>query len=202
MKFLKENSYDIVRLFINQIGITIFSVVIYLPAMVSIGDNAELKATATALISAFATLFYLILLYNAGWEFGSLDRMKSDSGKINLNRCKGMYMSLIANLPNFLLAGVATILMIVHMSTANASALTAFGVFSSLTRFLSSMYIGVLQYVFSFLSGDALPYMLWQTVGYIVLPLLSVATTHVGFVIGSHNFKISSVFGLGKGNKK
>ena len=29
MKFFKENSYDIVKLFINQIGITIFSFMLY-----------------------------------------------------------------------------------------------------------------------------------------------------------------------------
>ena len=201
MKFLKENSYDIVRLFINQIGITIFSIVVYLPAMVSLSDKPELSSKVVFAISAFATLFYLILLYNTSWEYGSKDRMRADSGKITLFKPKGLIMSVIANIPNFLLSGLAIILIVVYMTLGNDGAYTAFGIFSSLTRFLSSMYIGMLQGIFSFLSSNAVEYLLWQTVGYFVLPIASVIVSHVGYTVGIHHIKISSLLGFNKAKK-
>ena len=60
MKFLKENSYDIVKLFINQIGIAIFSTVLY----TAVGDieDVALRSGIRIAISAFAMLFYFALL--------------------------------------------------------------------------------------------------------------------------------------------
>ena len=53
MKFFKENSYDVVRLFINQVGITIFSMIIYTAVgMVNIDSVARLGIKVA--ISVFA----------------------------------------------------------------------------------------------------------------------------------------------------
>ena len=65
MRFLKENSYDIVRLYINQIGITIFSLVLYF-SITSLSNNPDGGALYLKVkigISIFAILFFYALLY-------------------------------------------------------------------------------------------------------------------------------------------
>ena len=56
MKFLKENSYDILRLYINQIGITIFSLVLYFS--VSMLEDKVVSLRLKVAISVFAMLFF------------------------------------------------------------------------------------------------------------------------------------------------
>ena len=196
MKFLKDNSYDIVKLFINQIGITIFATMLYLPF--GTGDDKGFILSARMAVSVFATLFYLFLLYHAAWEFGSVDRMRSDSGKITLTKCKGLRMSLVANIPNYLLATVATVCIAVHMISGNKSLLVLFGVLNAIMRFLSSMYIGLLQWTFAALEADAVLYLFWQSVGYVVLPLVSVAVTQFGYSVGVRHIKLTSIFSAKK----
>ena len=87
MRFLKENSYDIVRLYINQIGMTIFSLVLYF-SVTSLGDNPDSAALYVKLkigISIFAILFFFALLYTAAWDWGANDKIRIDSGKIKKN---------------------------------------------------------------------------------------------------------------------
>ena len=61
MKFFRENSYDIVKLFINQIGITIFSFMLY--TAVAMIDNDSLFLKINVFVSVFAIAFYFSLLY-------------------------------------------------------------------------------------------------------------------------------------------
>ena len=72
MKFLKENSYDILRLYINQIGITIFSLVLYFS--VGMLDDKVLSLRLKIAISVFAMLFFFALLYTAAWDWGAKDK--------------------------------------------------------------------------------------------------------------------------------
>jgi hypothetical protein len=188
MKFFKDNSYDIVRLFINQCGITIFALVLYFPF--GTFEDKAFGANMQTAVSVLATAFYLFLLYSAAWEFGSVDRMRSDSGKISLNRFKGTIMSLVANIPNFLIAGGALVSILIAGSTQSDVAYTVFGILNTLMRFLSAMYIGVLRGLFDFLSSDNVAYLTSQTIGYLVLPLLSVIVVSIGYVVGTHQFKV------------
>ena len=80
MKFFKENSYDIVKLLINQIGIAIFSMTLYFS--IALIEDANLKSTLNLLVSIFSTLFYYALIYTAAWEFGAKDKIRIDGGKM------------------------------------------------------------------------------------------------------------------------
>ena len=197
MKFFKDNSYDIVRLYINQIGITIFSMVLY--AAVGFLEDSDLKLELRIVLSVFATIFYLALIYTASWEYGAKDKIKVDSGKLRKLPGKGAILSFLANLPNFLIAGLAVICMTVYMSGGAEGFFTAFGVFNLIIRFCSAMYIGIIQGVFSAVPDGNLLWLL-ESVGYLVLPLLSVAVTQLGYSFGSRNFRILSVFSGGKNN--
>ena len=127
MKFFKENSYDITKLFINQMGITIFSLVLY--TAIGFIDDATLNLRVKVILSAFAAVFYFALLYTATWDFGAKDKIRIDSGKYSVTEFKGLLMSLIASIPTFLRAGGCCITMLVHMSSGSEGAYSLFAVF-------------------------------------------------------------------------
>ncbi len=203
--FFKSNSYEITKLFINQIGITIFSLVLY-TAAASIEDEA-LFSKVRVILSVFAVVFFYALLYTAAWDFGAKDKIKIDSGKMSKSASVGLKMSLIANLPNFVLGFCAVLFMGLYLFSGTEGFYTAFGVFNLIIRFISAMFLGIIQGLFSFLetsdteSRQYLLYYFWQSVGYFVVPIFTVAVTHVGYVFGLENKKIFGFLSSGKKEK-
>ena len=194
MKFFKENSYDIVKLFINQIGITIFSFVLYTAIDFVRINNAALHLQLKVLLSIFATLFYFALLYTATWDFGAKDRVRIDSGRYSATKLKGFIMSLMASVPTFVLAGLCIVFMAVHLASGNEVMYTLFLLSNLFLRFISSMFLGILQVAFSaFSSQENLTYLL-ESIGYFVMPLISALVCHLGYTLGRREFKLLSVF--------
>ena len=198
MRFLKNNSYDIVRLFINQMGITIFSLVLYTAL-----DVFEDKTTAAGFrigLSVFATVFYLVLLYTAGWEYGAKDRLRVDAGKPvdgvvpNRMRLKGSLMAAIANIPNFFVALCAVVCMVVYMNGGAEGFYSAFAVFNLILRFITAMYLGIVQGIFSFLPEASNASWLWQSVGFGIMPIFAICATQLGYSLGYREFRILSLF--------
>ena len=188
MKFFKDNSYDIVKLFVNQVGITIFSLVLY--TAVGFIEDEALFDKVTVGVSVFSILFYFSLLYMATWDLGAKDIIRIEGGKDTRVAFKGGLMSLIANVPNFVLSLGCIISMGIFLMTSLDGAYTVFGVFNLLLRFVNSMYLGLISAIFSFAEADQNLYFLWQSVGYLFFPLLSVAVTHLGYEAGIRNFRI------------
>ena len=195
MKFFKENSYDIVRLFINQVGITIFSFVLYTALQFDLDPQTTL--TIRICLSVFATLFYLALLYTAAWEFGAKDKLRIDSGKYRKQPLKGPFMSLFANVPNLVLAIGALVCFLIYSAAASEVAYSIFAVLNSLMRFISAMYIGIIQGIFSFLPDDSSMTWLCETVAFAVSPIFAIAATQLGYSLGLREFRIISLFKSG-----
>ena len=189
MKFFKENSYDIVKLFINQVGITIFSFMLY--TAVAMIENDSLFLKINTFVSVFAILFYFSLLYTAAWDIGAKDKIRIDSGKMIPTPWKGLKMAILANVPNFLLASLAVMFMGIYMVFGGEWFYSAFFVLNMLIRFILAMFLGVIQGLFSFIatndpeSAYFCPYYFWQAVGYLVAPVLSILVTHFGYKMGS-----------------
>ena len=152
MKFFKDNSYDIVRLLINQIGITIFSLVLF-TALAAI-ENTETYSAVLIAASIFATGFYLVLIYTVGWECGAKDKIRVDGGRLSPMPAKGALMALIANLPNFIFTVLGIITMLIYIMGGGEGFYSAFAVFNLIFRFIEAMYLGVIQAVFSAFSYD------------------------------------------------
>ena len=203
MKFFKENSYDIVKLFINQIGITIFSFMLY-TAVATIEDD-DLFLRINVFVSVFAILFYFSLLYTAAWDIGAKDKIRIDSGKAVSTPTKGLKIALWANTPNFLLAGFAVAFMGIYMLGGSEWFYSVFFILNMLIRFISAMFLGLIQGIFSFLATDDpsnasfCHYYFWQTVGFLVGPVLAVFVTDFGYKMGSAEKKI---FGFASFQKK
>ena len=192
MKFFKENSYDIVRLFINQVGITIFSLVLYV-SLGAIEDDSTF-ALLKILMSVFAIGFYLALLYTAGWEYGAKDKIRIDGGRMEPKPFKGALMSLIANLPNFALAGIAVICAVIYLTSGSEGFLSVFSLLTLLMRFISAMYHGVLHAIFIAYESDTVLFNLLQGIGYLVAPILAICATQLGYSLGVRERKIRDLF--------
>lgn len=196
MKFLKENSYDIVRLYINQIGITIFSLILYFAASMSEDEGTSLLISL--LISIFATGFYIVLIYSASWDYGAKDRIRVDAGRMKAIRHKGLYLALFANLPNFLLILLSLLGKGFYLLGLGAGFETLFVVSNLILRFCASSYLGILRGVFASLADAEDLYYLLQTVGYLALTVLPCLAAEIGYRLGFRNCRLFSETGKGK----
>lgn len=198
MKFLKTYSYEIIKLFINQVGITIFSLVLS-TAVAAIEDDS-LYTKVYLLVSVFAVMFYLCLLYTVAWDYGARDKIKIDGGKLDKDKLRGLKMSLLANIPNFLLAFISVLFISLYIFVGAEWLNTVFALALVIVKFTNAMFLGIINGVFSFAYSDDVGsmafnvYNLLQSIGYLVAPLLAVLTTHLGYSFGSKDFRIFSIF--------
>ena len=133
---MQKHSYSAVRLFVNQIAISIFGLVL----AIACGkvENETLKIVA----SVGAILFYLFLIYAAMWEVGSKDKFGIENGKIKSLPLTGLYIALIANTLNIILAVIITI----SSFAPDGGTLHAVGAISSvIALFIEGMYTGLLS---------------------------------------------------------
>ncbi len=190
MKFLKENSYDIVRLYVNQLGITIFSMALY----TAVGTHGS-KMSIKLIMSILATLFYLSLIYNYVWEYGAKDRIRVDGGKASKQTFKGLFMGLIANVPNFILSGLSIIFVSVTLLGGPEIFKALFAIVYMILRLHTAMYLGIIQ---GMTPNEVIPDVanypdcLLESILFFVLPFLSVAVSHLAYTLGYKEIKIFS----------
>jgi hypothetical protein len=172
--FLKERSYEIVKLFINQIVLSVFGTALTLAAA---GEN---RAGLRVGSSIFAILFYLFIIYFMMWELGAKDSHKIERKDEGQTRAAGLYMGLVASSVNFLLA-----ILIMLGSLIQHEAFGSIGAVSKLIALLTEgMYTGVLAIT---VNGSPLNN-LWPIYFALPLPLLLVAG--LSYYAGSKNFRI------------
>ena len=97
-EFFKRYSYDVVRLFINQVVIGLFGLVLALAS--GMAENETLRVVT----SAFAVVFFLFMQFASAWRIGAEDRMTIDLGKKKLDLSVPFKVWLLANSLNLLLA--------------------------------------------------------------------------------------------------
>ncbi len=192
MKIFKENSYDIIKLYINQIGIMIFSMLLY--TAVGSFENESLSLPMSIFVSVFSTCFYLVLIYYAMWEHGARDKIRIDGGRMEPCKHKGLVMGLFANVPNLVLGALSVILMVVFLVSGNDGVYAGFLVFNTLMRFHDSMLLGVITALVPSLAATKIDYIefLIEAVLFTVLPLVSIGVTHLAYTLGSKEKKIFS----------
>lgn len=195
MKIFKENSYDIVRLYVNQLGIMIFS--IFLSTAVADLKNESLSTALSVIVSIFSIGFYLVLIYYAMWEIGAKDKIRIDGGKAEPCKCKGLVMGAFANVPNLILGMLTILFLVIFLLTNNDAVYSVFLIINMLMRIHASMFLGVIM-LFVPLDVTAtgadinyIPYLV-QSILFTVLPLISVAVTHLAYSLGSKEKKIFS----------
>ncbi len=193
MAFIKKNFHDILRLYIYQIGITIFAFMLYTAS--GIPEDEVLVSQLRTVVSVFSILFYLVLLYYVAWEYGAKDKIRVDAGRIDKIPLKGMFMSLIANIPNFIFSFVSLVLSIIVVF-GNEALGAAFLALMGFTMVHASMYMGISQTMAFGMNvpDDDMKKWLVVAVLFVVLPLLSVGVTQLAYYLGSREIKILSIF--------
>lgn len=204
MKFLKQHSYDIVKLFVNQLGLAIFSMALYSAVNIALPDNFEHSPTIRLVISIASTLFYLSIIYVVVWEFGAKDRIKVDSGRVARQPLKGGLMQICANIPNFLLIAISLVCFAIYSANSSEGCKLAFSLIHSAIVFIESMYTGMIISVFPVATDAAVEVVditfCWRTIMYALLPILSVLVAQLAYTLGEKNFKFTSIFS-GKNQK-
>lgn len=133
--FLKDYSYSMVKLFLNQIAITLFA------TMVSIATFSDRRILLA--ISIFSVLFFLYLNYTSLWELGSKDQIRVDGGRLKGNKARGLWLSLGANVPNILLALLTGIGAFINTAFSQSMSMIC----DIISRFLNNMYFGIMNFL-------------------------------------------------------
>jgi len=133
LNFIKENSNFVVKMMINQFGLTVFG---FMLAM-AVGENNTLQL----LTGLFAFGFYMFLLYSMTWTIGVKDIDRIANKRIPYIPLKGAYISVAANLINFIFAVGILIGFIITSASPSKSGL--YGISLVIARFTQAMYLGI-----------------------------------------------------------
>ena len=204
MSFFKQHSYDIVRLYINQIGITIFSLFLY-TAVGFVGlENDSLFRHLRLGVSVASIIFYVFLVYNVFWEIGAKDKIRVDGGKGHLEKNKGFLMAVFANIPNFVISVVTLILVLIYKIGGGEGFYSAFTLSVAIQQFHGAMYMGVIQAVTPEAVSSAtgainIDSYLLQSIIYVFVPAVSLLAVHFSYLLGT---KERRIFSSGHKNNK
>lgn len=176
-KYIKDNSRIITKLILNQVGAAVLGI--------TLTSAAAQSDTLFVALSVLSTVFYMALLYNAIWEEGGKERIKIDAGRAPMKPLRGLWVSLIANIPNIAIA-VFILIGRVFGSTSSFGfkwAGTLYGIAHLAAVFYEGMYAGLVS-----------SYSPYNPIGYflIIFPALFMGT--VGYLIGVNNLHITDIF--------
>ena len=178
-KFLSKHSYDCVVMYVDQIAIAIFGLVLALAC-----GKAESRALKMV-TSIGSILFYLFILYTKVWQVGAKDRISVDCGHEKRDLLVGLKMSLVSNSINFLLAIGITL----GVLLSDVRLFSNIGGVSSFIALLTEgMYIGMLSLkVF----GQPLNS---YFVSFYVIILPALVTCLVGYIMGYYHIGLAKLF--------
>ena len=179
-EFWNDNRQTIVRLILNQFGAAVMGLLVTAAA----ASNEKLMLGA----SVFSTIFYLVLLYCVIWERGGKERIRIDGGRAAWRPLYGLYMSLLANIPNFVLAVLIFIGKIfgsIDGPFGYEWAGNLYAIVNVVTRLWNAMYLGLIQ---TYSPNNPVIHFLD------ILPALFVCT--LGYYLGLKNKRIFSIFDL------
>lgn len=174
--FFSRYSYGIIKMFVNQFAISLFGSVLAM-AMAAVGNDI-----LTLIVSIFAIIFYLYLIYAMTWEIGAKDKISVDVGKKEYRPFTGLLMALVANIPNFIIAIVYTIAYPMMNTAAWAGNMAAVARLASIV--IQGMYLGSIS---SISIGGTYMNHIWWTYFLIIVP--SLAISFVAYYLGHKDFR-------------
>lgn len=183
-EFFRENSDNIIKLFVNQIGMTIFGLLL----SVATFQNKELLMWTGVL----TVIFYLYLVYSTAWYIGAKDKIKIDGGRMNKSPVRGLILGTLANSINIILALVIILCYYTWFFSEMQWAANITAIAYQISWLLNGMYIAILSPI----KIIPLRYFLM-----LICVIPSILTSGVAYFAGIHNFRILSLFGFNP-NKK
>lgn len=187
--FFNKYGYGIVKMFVNQFAISLFGASLALATAST--DNDVLTIT----VSVGAVLFYMFLLYIMTWEIGAKDRISVDIGKKKYRPLTGFLLSIIANIPNYIIAILFTVGYPFMATQEWAGNLCA--VVKIILVILEGMFLGITSTVK--IGGYSLNAFWWT---YFVITLPSIITCGIAYFLGHKNIRFTSILAYKDPNKK
>ncbi len=173
--FFERYSYNSVQMLLNQVAISIFGFALAMTAVKAEND------TLLVVTSVASVLFYLCLNYGTAWRVGSGDKVGVEYGKRPYRPLTGLWVSLLANSVNILLA-----VLIAIGSLADIPSMT------SVCRFIALLAQGMYQGLLAVLTVDGVTINnLWWPYLVIVIPALLVSL--VGYIAGVKDVHITNM---------
>ena len=178
IKYIKENLDSIFKLFINHIGMIIFSLVVLITAKLM---TSKMNSSALFYImGALAVLMYFSLIYTAMWERGAQDKIKIDGGRLNKNILNGLWFYLIANVVA-IFSGVIALIFSFVTTEGTSLVNDIYGIFRIISHYYSGMYMWITEIDF----GNPIVHSLV----YIGLIIPGALVSFVSYILGVNGFK-------------
>ena len=142
MRFIKENSYEIVRLMLFQFAMAVFGIVlIFATRMASDGAFSPLSLIASILSVAL----YMYILYATLQELGAKDKIRYEHNSEEVDKLRGLKLMFLAQIPNFVILFFMLLgYLLVFAFGATAVGTNIFGITNVLMYFFQSMYNGII----------------------------------------------------------
>jgi len=175
---IKQNKEMIMKIAINQFGMAVFGLVLYMASSTAGQSNSSTGNIMKIVTSLFAIGFYMVLLYTLSKEEGLKDQIRIESGRKKRDNFRFLKVSLLANAWNILLGVILIVSTIAQIGVAENTVTLAGNIGSVaiiLITFTEGMYIGILQAVFNMNCVASL---------LIVVPAIVVCT--VGYIAGTY----------------
>ncbi len=177
-EFMQKHSYNAVRLFVNQIAISIFGLVL------AIACGKVENDTLKIITSGGAIVFYLFLTYAAMWEVGSKDKFGIENGTKKEMPLAGLYVALLSNSFNLLLA----IVILACSFASEGGTLYAAGALAKvIALFIEGMYTGLLSLDFGGMPLNNY----WLSYFVIIIP--SLVTSALAYWCGTKGYHFSKI---------
>ena len=177
--FFKRYSYQSVHLFLNQVAIGLFGIVLALAA--GMAESTPLKIVT----SVFAILFYLFLQFAAGWRAGAEDRVSVDLGKRKKDVLVPVKMWALASSVNFLLA---IFIALALWFPDGAILSTLGGIATPIKLIIEGMYTGILSLEIGGITLNSL----WFV--HFVTPLPALLVLVASYLFGLNNVNFGGLF--------
>ena len=169
-KLFRDNSYTVVRLLLNQIALSLFSLM-----LVSVYATFDFRSVQ-AIVGVFGAGLYLYLQYTVMWSDGAKDRVRVSVDHAKYIPGKGVYLALFANSINLLLAVLAT------LSDFFGAAVPFFGNLQFAKVVLNLVQTMYLPLVTLFVPASRIPFYL-----YLLSPVPAIAVCGIAFENGYRN---------------
>lgn len=191
MNFFKNYSYSIVKLFLNQIGMTVFGTVL----TIATRNNPSLLLASGILSIGL----YIFLAYSVCWEIGAKDKIKIDGGRLEPFPARGFIIAFIANIPNILLSLLVGLGLLINSDWSNTMA----GICNIIVRLLNGMYQGVIKLIGDGISKNAVPGAMYESTPiemtwwwFIIATLPVIIVGGLAYFLGSKNISLSKKLGI------
>ncbi len=183
--FFKEHSYSMVKLFLNQIVMSVFGTIL----CISTSSNTPLLV-ASGILSICMLLF---IDYTFIWEIGAKDKIRIDGNRLKPMPTKGLFIGICGNIPNIILTLLIGIGAILNSAAGQSIAVVC----DPIMRLINGMYLGIFVTVYNkiYPAGTELINYWWW---YFIIMLPVILTCFLAYYLGSKGIRISALLGLKK----